>query len=35
MAYLSLSDTMDSAKPLLNTVGIPREIIIHHQVCTL
>src|ERR1039458_2585088 len=35
MAYFSLADAMDSPKPLLDTIWIPRQIVVHHQVGTL
>src|SRR5260370_24020190 len=35
MANFRLPDTMDSPKPLLDTIWIPRQIVIHHQVSTL
>ncbi len=35
MADLSLADSMNASEPLLNPVGIPRQIVIDHQVCAL
>ena len=32
MALLALADTMDSTKALFQPVGIPRKVIVHHQV---
>jgi hypothetical protein len=35
MAHLSLANTVDATKTLLNPVRLPREIIIDHQVGAL
>src|ERR1019366_10004435 len=35
MAYLGLADAVDAAEALLNPVGIPWQVIIHHQVRAL
>ena len=35
MADLGLANAVNSAKPLLDAIGIPGEIIVHHQVSTL
>src|ERR1035438_7516818 len=35
MADLCLPDAVDSSKPLFNTIWIPWQIVIHHQVGTL
>jgi len=32
VAHLGLPDTVDTAKALLETVGIPRQVVVHHQV---
>ena len=32
VAYLRLADSMNAAKPLLNPVRVPRQVVIHHQV---
>src|SRR5690242_6558013 len=34
MAYLRLAYAVDSSETLLQPIGIPREVIIHHQVRT-
>src|SRR5688500_14885977 len=35
MAYLRLSDAMDTAKALLDSVRVPRKVVVHHQVRAL
>ncbi len=35
VADFCLADPMDSPKPLLDTIWIPRQIVVHHQVSTL
>ena len=35
MANLSLADAMDAAKALFESVWIPRQVIVHHQVSAL
>ena len=35
MTHLGLADTMDASETLLDAVGIPGEVIVDHQVCTL
>ena len=35
MANFCLTNSMNSAKPLLNTIWIPRQVVVHHQVCAL
>jgi len=35
MANLLLADTVDAPEPLFKAVGIPRQIVVHHQICTL
>ena len=35
MAYLSLADPVNAAEALLNTVGVPWEVVIDHQVGAL
>jgi hypothetical protein len=35
MAYFGLADAVDTAKTLLNAVGVPRQIVIDHKVGTL
>jgi len=35
MAYFGLADAVDTAKTLLDAIGVPRQVIVHHQVCTL
>ena len=35
VALFTLTDTVNTAKSLLQPVGIPRQIIVHHQVSTL
>ena len=35
VANLGLTDSVDSPESLLDPVGIPRQVVIHHQVCAL
>src|SRR5438128_1850903 len=35
MANLLLADTVNAPEPLLKAVGIPRQIVVHHQVGAL
>ncbi len=35
MADLSLTDAVYTAKPLLDAIRIPRQIVIHHEMCAL
>ena len=35
VAHFRLADTVDAAESLLNAVGIPRQIVVHHQVGAL
>ena len=35
VADFSLTDTVDSPEPLLHAVGIPRQVVVDHQVCAL
>src|SRR5438093_9648644 len=32
MAYLRLSDAVDTPESLLDAVGVPRHVVVHHQV---
>ncbi len=35
VAYFRLTDAVDAAEPLLDPVGIPRQVVVDHQVCPL
>src|SRR5262249_24254778 len=35
MAYLGLADSVNAAEPLLDAVGVPWQVVVHHQVRTL
>jgi len=35
VTYFGLADAMNTAKTLLNAIGVPRQVIVHHQVCAL
>ena len=35
MAHLCLTDSVDTPKTLFETIGVPRQIVIDHQVRTL
>ena len=35
VADLSLTDTVDTAKPLFEAIGVPRQVVIDHQIRSL
>ena len=35
MTHLLLTDAVDTAKPLFEAIGIPRQVVVDHQVCVL
>ena len=35
MAHLLLADPVDASKALLQSVGVPGQVVVHHQVCPL